>query len=156
MLRSSWILVLLSALGFGCIIVTDDGSTDDADTGANDDEAHGPMHDGADDTGPSQGCEVGSEGCPCTTGGKCNDPFSCNNNLNICVADVCPVGTEACACTPEGACDPGLTCASAICVDLGCPVGTEACPCTGGGGCDPGLVCLSDFCVDANAGDSGG
>jgi hypothetical protein len=94
-------------------------------------------------------CEIGTEGCQCTSGGKCNDPFFCNTNLNICVADLCPVGTETCACTPEGACDPGLQCASDLCVDAGCSPGTETCTCTDGGGCDPGLDCLSGLCVDA-------
>lgn len=94
-------------------------------------------------------CDVGSEGCPCTSGGLCNAPFYCVPNQNICAADPCPVGTETCACTPEGVCDPGLLCASDICVDAGCSAGTEGCQCTEGGGCDPGLQCLSGLCVDA-------
>ena len=110
----------------------------------------GDTYEGTFDSG---GCEIGSEGCACTSGGKCNDPFSCNVNLGICVADTCPVGTEACACTPEGSCDPGLLCASDICVDAGCSAGTEGCQCTEGGGCDPGLACLSGLCVDPNTSD---
>lgn len=108
------------------------------------------------DTETHPPCEIGSEGCHCTTGGKCNDPFLCVINLNVCIADTCPVGTETCACTPNGSCDPGLMCASELCVDMGCSAGAEACPCTEGGGCDPGLECLSDLCVDAAGGDSEG
>src|SRR5574338_628420 len=63
------------------------------------------------------GCNVGSEGCECTSGGKCNDPFLCNPNLNLCISDACPVGTETCPCTPGGGCDPGLACLSNTCVD---------------------------------------
>ncbi|MEX1364474.1 MAG: hypothetical protein AB1Z98_15215, partial [Nannocystaceae bacterium] len=59
----------------------------------------GETYDGTYDTGS---CEIGSEGCSCTSGGKCNDPFLCNQNLGICVADTCPVGTETCACSPGG------------------------------------------------------
>ena len=107
---------------------------------------------GTADTG---GCPIGTEGCPCTSGGQCNDPFVCADNLDICVADNCPVGTEGCACTPKGACDPGLMCASDHCVEEGCSPGTEACTCTEGGGCDPGLDCLSGLCVDASSVDTG-
>lgn len=103
------------------------------------------------DTGGT--CDIGSEGCPCTSGGMCNDPFFCNDNLNICVSDPCPVGTETCACTPMGVCDPGLMCSSDLCVEEGCGPGTEACNCTEGGGCDPGLDCLSGLCVDASGTD---
>lgn len=102
------------------------------------------------DTYDSGTCEIGTEGCQCTTGGKCNDPFFCNTNLNICVADLCPVGTETCACTPEGACDPGLQCASDLCVDAGCSPGSEACTCAEDGACNDGLECLSGLCVDPN------
>lgn len=102
------------------------------------------------DTYDSGTCEIGTEGCQCTTGGKCNDPFFCNTNLNICVADLCPVGTETCACTPEGACDPGLQCASDLCVDAGCSPGSEACTCAQDGACNDGLECLSGLCVDPN------
>ncbi len=126
------ILTLITPLliGLGCIIETESEVFDETDT--------------------SGSCEIGSEGCPCTSGGKCNDPFSCNENLNLCIADTCPVGTETCACTPMGACDEGLMCASEVCVDAGCSTGTETCPCTSGGGCDPGLECLSGLCVDAS------
>ncbi len=98
------------------------------------------------------GCDVGHEGCPCTSGGSCNPGFFCNTNLNICISDACPAGTEECHCTPGGSCDPGLQCLSDFCVDPGpqCPVGTEACPCTPGGGCDNGLTCLSDTCVNTD------
>lgn len=99
------------------------------------------------------GCQVGFEGCPCTSGGACNDPFYCHTNLNICVSDTCPRGSDGCPCTEGGACDPGLACFSDYCVDPGfCTLnpGVESCPCTEGGGCDPGLVCLSDVCVDAS------
>ncbi|MEX1369318.1 MAG: hypothetical protein AB1Z98_39690 [Nannocystaceae bacterium] len=148
--RLFFVLSFLLSIASACIIVTDD---DDADTDDVADVDGGQPSPGLDDgSGGAGGCDIGSEGCPCTTGGKCNDPFFCNLNLNLCVADICPVGTEACACTPEGACDPGLTCASELCVDLGCPVGAEACPCTPGGACDPGLSCLSGFCVDPGAG----
>ncbi|MCX4245625.1 hypothetical protein [Paraliomyxa miuraensis] len=143
MIRSLLALFAVSCLGPACIIITSDDSGDDETDHA--DEGGRPS--GADETGP-QYCQIGSEGCACTTGGKCNDPFLCNTNLNICVADLCPVGTEGCACTPMGACDPGLTCASDFCVDLGCPIGSEACPCTEGGACDPGLECYSGYCVD--------
>lgn len=144
----------------GCIIVTDDDGYDRDDSGDTD-TANPPspspgLDEGSDGSEPPPpACEIGSEGCACTTGGKCNDPFLCNENLNICVADVCPVGTEGCDCTLEGVCDPGLTCASEICVDLGCEVGTEGCACTEGGACDPGLSCLSDLCVDPDSGGSG-
>lgn len=104
--------------------------------------------DGYDYDTDSGSCEIGSEGCQCTTGGKCNDPFLCDTNLNICYAEDCPTGTETCPCTPKGACDPGLQCASELCVDAGCSPGTEACTCTEGGGCDPGLDCLSGLCVE--------
>lgn len=152
MSRSILALLVLSSFAPACIIVTDDGYESD-DAG---DDGSRPAPSGVDESGGGGGCEIGTEGCPCTTGGKCNDPFFCNLNLNLCVADVCPVGTEACACTPEGACDPGLTCASDLCVDLGCPIGSEACPCTEGGACDPGLECLSDFCVDTSSGSGDG
>lgn len=105
--------------------------------------------------GGGGGCQdmVGFEGCPCTSGGACNDPFYCHTNLNICVSDTCPRGSDGCPCTDGGACDPGLSCFSDYCVDPGvCTLnpGIESCPCTEGGGCDPGLVCLSDVCVDAS------
>ncbi|MEM6991612.1 MAG: hypothetical protein AAF721_13990 [Myxococcota bacterium] len=106
--------------------------------------------------GTSGSCEVGHEGCPCTSGGSCNPGFECDVNQNICKLDTCPVGTEACACTPEGGCDPGLQCASEVCVDASCLPGTAGCPCTEGGGCDPDLVCLSDSCVDDSSLDSSG
>lgn len=99
------------------------------------------------------GCQVGFEGCACTSGGACNDPFYCHTNLNICVSDTCPRGSDGCHCTEGGACDPGLSCFSDYCVDPGvCTLnpGIESCPCTDGGGCDPGLVCLSEVCVDAS------
>ena len=101
--------------------------------------------------GTSGNCNVGSEGCPCTSGGMCNPGFRCDNNQNICFLDACPDGTEGCSCTTGGACDPGLNCASNFCVNPGpqCPAGTPGCACTEGGGCDPGLECLSDTCVDA-------
>lgn len=105
--------------------------------------------------GGTSGCQIGTEGCDCTSGGKCNDPFLCNVNLNICISDTCPVGTEACVCTPKGACDPGLDCASGFCVDAGCSPGTEGCQCTMGGGCDPELACLSNLCVDPDSDDTG-
>lgn len=118
------------------------------------------------DVSDAQGCQVGHEGCACTSGGVCNAPFYCAPNINICVADTCPVGTEACACTPNGACDEGLVCASDLCVEVGCSPGTETCTCTDGGGCDPGLACLSGLCVepvdgsddsdDASADETGG
>lgn len=98
--------------------------------------------------GTSGSCEVGHEGCACTSGGSCNPGFECNQNQNICFLDTCPVGTETCDCTPKGGCDPDLQCASDICVDASCLPGTPGCPCTQGGGCDPDLVCLSDTCVD--------
>lgn len=115
--------------------------------------------------GTDGSCEVGTEGCDCTTGGSCNPGYKCDNNQNICFLDVCPVGTEGCECTPAGACDPipeGLLCLSEVCVldpALQCPAGTESCPCTGGGGCDMGLTCLSETCVDPSGietGTSGG
>jgi len=92
-------------------------------------------------------CEVGHEGCDCTSGGSCNPGFFCDNNQNKCFLDTCPVGNEGCDCTPGGACNPGLLCLSEVCVAQ-CSPGTEACPCTDGGGCDVGLTCLSDTCVD--------
>lgn len=98
--------------------------------------------------GTSGACEVGHEGCPCTSGGSCNPGFTCDNNLNICLLPTCPIGTETCPCTSGSTCDPGLQCASHVCVDASCPPGTEGCPCTQNGGCDPDLACLSDTCVD--------
>ena len=44
----------------------------------------GDTYDGTYGTG---GCEIGSEGCACTSGGKCNDPFICNTNLRNSRAD---------------------------------------------------------------------
>ena len=105
-----------------------------------------------DSYGTGGGCEVGTEGCPCTSGGNCNPGYYCAPNENICLLDTCPVGSEGCACTGMGACDPGLVCLSDFCVAQ-CTPGTEACPCTPGGGCDPGLACLSDTCVDPDGDD---
>lgn len=104
-----------------------------------------------DDYGDTGGCEVGVEGCPCTSGGSCNPPMKCDNNLNICILDTCPVGNEGCDCTPGGTCNPALTCLSKVCVAQ-CSPGTEGCPCTDGGGCDPLLSCLSNVCVDPTTG----
>ena len=104
-------------------------------------------------------CPIGHEGCACTSGGQCNQPFHCDQNLNICLSDPCPRGSAGCLCTTGGACDSfggaaggALLCLSGYCVDPGpqCPPGTEACPCTEGGGCDPGLDCLSNYCVDTS------
>jgi len=131
-----WTLILAVAapVAFACVIVEPD-----------------------DDVGGTSGtCEVGHEGCECTSGGSCNPGFVCDKNQNICFLDTCPVGTETCACTPEGACDPDLQCASDVCVDATCLPGTEGCPCTQGGGCDPDLACLSDTCVDDSSADSSG
>lgn len=148
-------LIFLGTIATGCILVTEDDSFDDESSTEGTPAPPPSPTPGLDGGSGDAGCNVGSEGCACTTGGKCNDPFLCNQNLNICVADVCPVGTETCACTPEGSCDPGLSCASDLCVDLGCAAGTEGCSCTEGGGCDPGLACLSDLCVDPESGASG-
>lgn len=134
---ASWLtLLVLPWAGSGCYVTTESeifGETDAPET-----------------------CEIGSEGCPCTSGGKCNDPFVCNTNLDVCLADTCPVGTETCSCTPKGACDPGLMCASEVCVEMGCSPGAEACPCTEGGACDPGLQCFSGLCVEPAGDEPGG
>lgn len=119
-------------------------------------EGEGYDYDSYGDGGTSGDCDVGHEGCSCTSGGSCNPGLRCDNNQNICFLDTCPVGNEGCDCTPGGACNPGLLCLSEVCVAQ-CSPGTESCPCTDGGGCDPGLQCLSDTCVDTTGvdGDDG-
>ena len=64
---SLWLgmLVPLWSVGTGCIITTEPEDT----------------------TGGTGGCQVGWEGCPCTTGGMCNAPYVCNENLNLCVPE---------------------------------------------------------------------
>lgn len=153
MTRSFLALLLLFSFSPACIIVSDDDDGEDTDGFDSRDDGSPPA--GVDESGDGPAtCQVGAEGCPCTSGGMCNAPFMCNDNLNICVADLCPVGTEGCSCTPRGACDPDLVCASGLCVSIECTPGSEACQCTDGGGCDPGLVCLSDHCVDPDSGGS--
>jgi hypothetical protein len=110
------------------------------------------------ETGGSNECtpdEIGTEGCPCTSGDACNMPLKCNINLDRCISDLCPLGDEGCECTSGGECNPDLQCLSGFCVDNTCPTGQETCNCTPGGGCDPGLVCAghdpgenAGVCVD--------
>lgn len=122
----------------GCFIATE-GETYDDTYGSSGPDGTGPM---------CSADQVGSEGCQCTMGDKCNEPFLCNPNLNLCISDTCPVGSEGCPCTGTGACDEDLQCLSDFCVDNECPTGTAGCTCTPGGGCDPGLDCASEVCVD--------
>jgi hypothetical protein len=129
----------------GCFIATEGETYDDTYGTAGDDEG-------------SYECDadhVGWEGCACTSGGACNEPFLCNPNLDRCIADTCPTGEEGCECTSGGNCNPDLQCLSGFCVDNACPTGEETCTCTPGGGCDPGLECagfepgrVSGVCID--------
>lgn len=100
-------------------------------------------------------CEVGQEGCSCTSQGQCTTGLECVIAENTCVASAsCAVGARGCACTDGGACDAGNLCKENVCVsDEPCLpelIGAEGCQCTLGGGCDPGLACLSDLCVEAS------
>jgi len=107
-------------------------------------------------------CEVGEQGCPCTSSGLCNEGFVCIASENVCaLPDACPIGARGCECTAGGSCAPGNVCKENVCVsDAPCLpefIGTEGCQCTLGGGCDPGLSCFSDVCVHVprDAGDDG-
>ena len=123
----------------GCFIATEGETYDDTYGGSTGSDGIGP-HCSAD--------QVGSEGCQCTSGDKCNDPFLCNPNLNLCISDNCPIGSEGCECTATETCGEDLQCLSGFCVDNECPTGSAGCNCTPGGGCDPNLVCASNVCVD--------
>jgi hypothetical protein len=89
---------------------------------------------------------TGTEGCQCSAGVDCMDPFICNPNLNVCIDDSCPVGAAGCPCTPTGTCEPDLLCLQDFCVDNQCPTGTEGCMCTPTGTCEGGLACVANIC----------
>src|SRR5688572_11718425 len=95
--RLTWVFAVfapVAAGSMGCFLSTERDTYD---------ETYGDYG-----TGDGGGCPVGAEGCPCTSGGKCNDPFLCNTNLNICISDTCPVGSEGCPCTQGGPGQPGV------------------------------------------------
>src|SRR4030095_13815722 len=92
-----------SSLAFAALAAVAAGSTA-CSLGGPEDGDYSGSYDTGGGGGGGGGCPVGNEGCPCTSGGKCNDPFLCNPNLNICISDTCPVGSEGCLCTGMGAC----------------------------------------------------
>lgn len=103
-------------------------------------------------------CQVGSRGCPCTSGLGCDLGLVCNDSTLICLVKpaqlappptwACQVGTEKCACTVGGGCDPYLVCDSNKCVTpKQCQIGSDFCSCTPGGGCNPNLICVDKMCT---------
>ena len=122
----------------------DTGLPDGFDPGGTDQTGEGPRTDAV--------CPIGSDGCPCATGGTCGvtswgEALSCTDG--VCKATSCPAGTTGCACRDGAACDAeGDTCADGHCRPVECPAGQANCACAGGA-CAPGLTCRDGtVCVD--------
>jgi len=99
------------------------------------------------------GCDIGSEGCVCTSKNTCDEGLLCDSADTTCEApdDTCTAGEEGCACV-DGACGvsssgESLACQSDVCVSTSCMPGEAGCRCVDGTTCDADTTCEANYCV---------
>jgi hypothetical protein len=59
-------------------------------------------------------CPIGSDGCPCTSGGACDGMLECHPEAKECYDPACMEGTENCPCF-EDMCFGSLVCEMGLC-----------------------------------------